>query len=352
MFIGKKISLHGKLSLRENLAQIDLSDIKWLLKNIIKLTVICESVGAVVLTLAFTKYFSFGEAVWKGIFHSVSAFCNAGFDIINIGNGSMTPFADNPIILLTISALIIIGGIGFLVVSDVMKNKRFRKLSLHTKIVLLMTLILLVGGTALFLGAEYNNEATIGNMNFGGKLLNSFFQSVTCRTAGFNSIDTASLSRLSMPVAMALMFVGASPGSTGGGLKTTTLFIMLMTIGTTVLRQKETVVGYKKIGQETQTKATAVLMLAFMIFIGSFFLLLITEPELSNLEIVFEQISAYATVGLSLGITTKLSVLGKLIIITNMFLGRLGALTFLLAFPSGANKLEAKIKYPDANINI
>lgn len=352
LMVGRKFTLEGRLSLRDNLAQIDIGEVKTLLSRIMKLTFIIETAGAVILTCAFTKYYSFGTAVWKGIFHSVSAFCNAGFDIIDIGGGSMTPFGNDPVILITVCALIILGGLGFIVFSDFIKYKTTRKLSIHTKIVLITTAVLLTAGTIIIMAAEYNNSATFGNMNFGYKLLNSFFISTTARTAGFANIDITNLSRVSIPLVIFLMFIGASPGSTGGGIKTTTLFVLLMAVGTSVLKQKQTIVGYKRIGQETVTKAVSVFMLAMLMFIVSFFVLMLSEPNLTNQQIIFEQTSAYATVGLSLNSTAELSLVGKLVIIFNMFFGRLGALTILIAFAKGKDRRETKIKYPEANINI
>lgn len=352
LVIGKKFTLEGRLTLRENLAQINIGEVKNLLVQIIKITFFIEFIGATILAIAFTKYYDFGTALWKGVFHSVSAFCNAGFDIVDTGAGSMVPFNDNPFIMLTVCALIIFGGLGFLVYSDIYKYKKFRRCSMHTKIVLVVTAILLGIGTVACFVSEYNNGLTFGGMNFGKKLMNAFFLSTTARTAGFNSVDTAGLSRVTIAVVIFLMFVGASSGSTGGGIKTTTLYILIMAVGTTVLRQKQTIVDYKRIGHETVIKAASVLMLAMFMFMFSYIILLISEPDLTSRQIIFEQVSAYATVGLSLNTTAELSAVGKYVIMLNMFLGRLGALTFLLAISKGKDKRLNKIKYPEANINI
>lgn len=352
LFIGKRFTLEGRVSLRDSFAQIDIGEVKGLLFKIIKITFTAEIVGAAVLTAAFTKYYNFGAALWQGLFHSVSAFCNAGFDIASVGSGSMTAFNDNPLILLTLSFLIIAGGLGFIVYSDIGNFKVRRRFSMHSKIVLLVSAVLLTLGTVVIFTAEHDNPATLGSMSFWHKAVNAFFLSATSRTAGFANVDITGLSRTSMAMFQLLMFIGASPASTGGGLKTTTLFVLITAVSSVILRRKHTVVGYREIGQETLAKAISVFMLSAVIFLISFFILAVSEPQLTDRQIVFEQISAYATVGFTLDATATLSAAGKIVIMLNMFFGRLGALTVLLSFSKGREGRDNGIKYPDANIKV
>lgn len=347
-----KTTLRTRLQMKEDLQQKGLSNLKGLTLRVIVIALISEGIGAVLLTIGFSKYYNFGDALWRGVFHSVSAYCNAGFDLITLGEGSMTAFADNPLILLTISALIIVGGLGFLVFTDIAANKKWSRLSLHTKVVLIVTSVLLTFGTVSFMFAEYNNPDTIGNMSFGNKLLNSFFQSTTTRTAGFNSFSMAKMTSLSYLLSMMLMFVGASPSSTGGGIKTTTLFVLLSATYTVICRKKDTIVDKHEINKLTVYKACTTLFLAIVVMVVSLSIMIIAEGADANIiDLLFEQISAYATVGLSTGITAGLSVASKLVLILNMFVGRVGVLSFFLTFAK-TNSVESKIKYLDANIRL
>jgi trk system potassium uptake protein TrkH len=352
ILVSKKITLRKKVSMQEDLQQPGFNNLKKLTIYIVLFALITESIGTIILTICFCGYYSFGTALWFGIFHSVSAYCNAGFDLIELGSGSMTPFYNNPVILLTIACLIIAGGLGFLVITDILAKKRWRRLSIHTKVVLTVTLILLLAGTAGIMIPEYNNPATIGNMSFGEKLLNSFFQSATTRTAGFNSFSMRGMTTVGLLVTMILMFIGASPCSTGGGLKTTTLFVLLTSTLAVVRRKKESVVDMREIDKLTIYKACATLFLALEVMALSMTVMLAVDgSRFDFVELLFEQISAYATVGLSTGITAELSIVSKLVIIFNMFLGRIGVLSFFISF-AATHSIESKIKYMDANIRL
>lgn len=352
--ISKKFTLASKLTMQEDIVNGNISYIKKIVVRILVLTVIIEGIGFIILSGAFSRYMPAGEAVWSGLFHSVSAFCNAGFSIVNMASGNnFIAFNSDPIILLTIAFLIIFGGLGFIVITDMVEAKRWRNYKLHTRIVLLVSLILTLLGTFFILGTEFHNPATMGNMSGGDKLLNAFFQSVTTRTAGFNSVNISSMTDASQLFLGLLMFIGASPGSTGGGIKTTTLFILVLTVMSVVRRKKFTVVRKQNISAKTIHKASSIFVLAIGIMIISVILLMFTENGNFTLQqILFEQISAYATVGLSLDVTPFLSVAGKIIIIFSMFLGRIGVLTFFIAFTKGKEVKDVKIKYPECSIDM
>lgn len=351
ILIRHKISLRKRLSMREDLSQPGLSDLKKLTLDVVRLTAGSEIIGTILLTIGFAFDNPFGKALYMGVFHSITAFCNAGFDIVS-GSSSLESYNTNPYILIVIAFLIILGGIGFMVVSDVFRTRKWRKLKLHTKIVLPVTGALILIGTVGFLLAEYNNPDTIGNMSFGNKLVNAFFQSVTARTAGFASINQANMTEFSKSLTIMLMFVGASPGGTGGGIKTTTLFVLLATVYGTLRQKKEIIIDMRNIGRETLAKASTVLTLAMSVAVVSIMLLQIACGEQFTLsELVFEQVSAYATVGLSQGITASLNTAAKYILILNMYMGRIGSFGFFMAFVSTV-KGPAKVKYPEANIGI
>ncbi|MEG2688685.1 MAG: potassium transporter TrkG, partial [Clostridia bacterium] len=294
---SRRVTLASRLTMNEDITDGNIKHIRRVVYRILAMTFGAELIGAIILSGAFSQYMEAGRAVWCGIFTSISAFCNAGIDIFNMPESSLVSFNSDPLVILTVSFLIIVGGIGFLVVSDMWDAKTWRHYKLHTKIVLTVTACLILFGTCFFLGVEFNNDATLGTMSVGDKILNAYFQSVTARTAGFNSIDLAAMNTSSHICLDFLMFIGASPGSTGGGIKT--------------------IIDKQKIGLFTVHKASAVFMLASTIMVLSTMVLSISDPQFTLSQLLFEQISAYATVGLSLGITAQLSVVGKLVIMSS-----------------------------------
>lgn len=349
ILIRHKISLRKRLSMKEDLSQPGMADLKKLTLDVIKLTVAAETTGAILLAIGFSRYYDFGTSVWYGIFHSVTAFCNAGFDIVS-GSTSVQRFYSDPYILIVLALLIIVGGIGFMAVSDIFRTRNWRKLKLHTKVVLPMTLALIVAGTCCFLAAEYNNPDTLGKMNFGDKLVNSFFQSVTARTAGFASIDQGKMTDFSKSTTIVLMFVGACPGGTGGGIKTTTLFVLLVTVFATLRQKRGVIIDMHSVGTETLAKAATILTLALAVAVVSLMgLEICMQGRFPWSQLLFEQVSAYATVGLSEGITAELNTGAKLILSLNMYMGRIGSFGFFMAFSSGA-RTQSRVKYPEAGI--
>lgn len=354
--LGRKLSLRRRISMSEDMpSPTGMGKLKSIAIKIVILAFGMEILGAIFLTIGFSiQGYSFGKSLWFGIFHSISAFCNAGFDVVSLTGTSLTGVNSNYLILITLAVLIGIGGIGFIVLIDIADNKRFRRLSMHTKVVIIMTLIFTFGGAFVFWIGERNNPATIGNMPLLGQWVNCYFHSVSCRTAGFNSFDLTKMSDLSTGMTMLLMFIGAAPGSTGGGIKVTTVFILAAQVLATLRNKKEFVVDMKSIGTNTLTKAVTVVSLALTVMITSMFVMLIAEnnvEETTMVALIFEQISAYATCGLSLGITPLLSPISKIIIMMNMYLGRIGAFTFFMSFTRSTRQVD-KIKYPEANITV
>lgn len=349
---GKRITLKERLILQEAYSQTDLSGLVRLTLKIAQYAFALEGIGAVILTICFIPEFGFFGGLWKGIFHSISAFCNAGFDILGTG-ASLTTYYNRPIILFTISTLIVLGGIGFMVINDFfMHKKEHRHYSLHTKVAIVATAFLILFGTLSFLLFEYNNPLTIGNMTFLEKLLSSFFQSVTSRTAGFNTISQGDLTVSSSILTNILMFIGASPGGTGGGIKTTTFFVVV-SMFVAGARGKEDIVAFKhSIKFKTALKSFSILVIGLIIvFLTSstvFYIEKFAGTGLDYSSVLFEAFSAFGTVGLSTGITPSLTNASLIVIAVCMYLGRLGALILGLLVAGKGHPLL--IKYSDWRI--
>jgi trk system potassium uptake protein TrkH len=343
MLIGKKISLRERLVIQEALNEYNLSGLVRLTRHILFGTLLIEFIAAFIMAVfVFIPEHGLIKGSWYGIFHSISAFCNAGFDIV--GNGrSLTPYVDNIIINIVIMSLIILGGIGFTVILDFLNKKSFKKLFLHSKIVIIMTSFLILSSFFLFFILEYNNPKTIGEFSLFNKLLASLFQAVTPRTAGFNTLDLASLTDGSKFLTIILMFIGGSPASTAGGIKTSTLAVLILTIFALIKGREDVSVFKRRISYKVVNKALAVVGIGLSIVIIVTMVLLISD-NFTFLDIFFESVSAFGTVGLSLGITPALSIIGKIFIILSMFAGRVGALTILLALASKEKK--ALFRYP------
>lgn len=348
IFLGKKIGLKDRILMQEALNQFSISGVIRLTKYIFIMTILIESIGALLLSFWFVPEMGYLKGIYYSIFHAISAFCNAGFDIMGNGIG-MTPFVTNYLVSLTLIALIILGGLGFAVIADFFKNQKTNKYSLHTKLVLSITGgLILIGWIGIFL-LEMNNYETIASMRFSDKLLASLFHGVTPRTAGFNTLDLSSMTRGSQMLTIFLMFIGGSPGSTAGGVKTTTFAITVMTIVSVIKGRDDLQIMHRRISKQIVNRGLAVIFVSTIVISLILFALLITEPLLDFKDIVFEVFSAFGTVGLSLGITPSLSSLGKLLISALMFFGRLGPLTIVLAISASGNK-KTLIKYPEGKI--
>jgi trk system potassium uptake protein TrkH len=354
LLVGKKISLKERMIIRDSLNENDLSGMVKMIQRILMVTFIAEFIGASLLATRFIPIYGILKGIYFSVFHAVSAFCNAGFDLIG-GFRSFTMFANDPAINITIMALIILGGIGFVVILDVarkIKSTKRTRLSLHTKIVLLMTASLIIIGALLFFLLESGNPNTIGSseLTTGGKVLASFFQSVTPRTAGFNTIDQNSMGIAAKFLTMIFMFIGASPASAGGGIKTTTAATIMFLVYSIIRGKKDVNIMGKRIDRNVILRAIAILVLSIAVVFIMTFILFITETQGNgfNFEsIMFEVFSAFGTVGLSSGITPMLSVIGKVIIIITMYGGRIGLLTLMLAVTSRLYREDSKLKFPE-----
>lgn len=346
LLIGKKITYEERELLKEERNLENNGGILWFLKKIILTVVIIEGTGALFLALRFAQDMEIKKAVYYGIFHSVSAFCNAGFSLFS---SNLEKYAGSFVVTMTTAYLIIIGGIGFTVIDSILfaTRKKVKRFDLTSKVAILVSMILVILGTVLFLILEYNNRGTIGEMSFFKKILASFFQSVTTRTAGFNSVPFGNLTEGSVFLFCILMFIGASPGSTGGGIKTTTFGVIIFYVISVVKKRESVVIFNRRIGWEVLNRAIVVLVLS-LLYVGIITLVIVSIENFTLEQTIFEVISAFATTGLSLGITADLGTISRILIICTMFLGRLGPMTFALAL-GGSNKVE-KIQFPKENI--
>ena len=327
LFLGKKITLRGRLVIKESYNLNDNTGFVAFMISLLKFTLIVEGIGALVMCPQFIKDYGADQGVFMSIFHSVSAFCNAGFDLV--GDSSLIPYSGNYLICCTIMALIIVGGIGFPVVLDLylmLKNlfvKKFklitcwRNLRLHSKIVLSFTAFLIVAGTLSIMAGEYTNPQTIGNMTLPHKILASAFQSVTLRTAGYCSVSQAGLRYSSKLISILLMFVGGSPASTAGGAKTATVAVVLFAVITMVKGEDEVIVFKRNITFQTIRKALSVIIMMLMLDIIAVIILSVTERgcgfAYTGIDLFYEVFSAMGTVGVTTGLTPYLSNLGKLV---------------------------------------
>lgn len=347
LLLGKKITLRERLVMQEAMNSFSLQGLVKMAKYILAFTFLIQFAGAVILSTQFIPIYGFLKGFYYGVFHSVSAFCNAGFDLI--GNfQSLTPFAENSVIILTVAALIVVGGLGFAVWAEIYSYKRLKKLSVHTKLVLVSTAALIVIGWVLMLLFEIRNPATLGSMGVKGKLLNSLFSSITPRTAGFNSISTAEMTLTGRFLTIILMFIGGASGSTAGGIKITTFSIIILTVISIIKGREDTEVFQRRISSDIVRKSFVITTLAAILVILVTLILTITESGASFEYIFYEATSAFGTVGLSLGLTTELSFIGKIILSFTMYCGRLGPLTLALALAKSNN--SNTIRYPEDKV--
>lgn len=351
MLLKRKMGLREKEIMVESINTEHIGAIRNITSKIIAGTAIFEGAGALLLATRFIPEFGWAKGIWYSVFHSISAFCNAGFDLMGIREpySSFVTFADDWVVMLTLSALIIIGGIGFLVWDDLGKKKlKFKRYQLHTKIVLTVTAILLVVPTVLFFIFERN--FTNEGLSFGDSLLNSVFDSVTARTAGMNSTDTAALSPASKILTVFLMFIGGSPGSTAGGIKTTTLAVIAISTFNGITRRQSKGIFGRRLEKEAIHKASSVVFTNMSLAIFGIIAILAIQPEFDIGDIVFECASAIGTVGMTTGITRDLETASRLIIAFLMFCGRVGSVSFALALME--KKAAPPVKNPREKITI
>lgn len=352
--LGKKISLKERMTMAESLGESRLQGIVKLAVNILKLTFLLELFGAFLLSFRFIPIYGLTKGIWYSIFHSVSAFCNAGFDLIG-GYASFTSYNGDPLFMLTIMSLVIIGGLGFAVIVDVFRKRSFMKLRVHSKVVLVMTLVLIISGTVLFYLFEYDNPSTLANLNFPQQLLASAFQSVTTRTAGFNTIDQFSLTDSSKLLSVILMFIGGAPSGTAGGIKVSTIAVMFFITISLIRRHGDVEIFEKRLSVGIIRKAVSIFIIALTVLIIAVMMISSVENgtlvgQSGFLNILFETASAIGTVGLSTGVTLQASNLTLMIMCALMFLGRVGLLTVVFALGSRAG--ESRIKYPEEDVMV
>lgn len=348
----RKVGLRQKMLMAQALSVEEMSSVVRIQKWVLLGSLSIQLVGAVVLFLHFLPDYGFRQALVWGVFHAISAFCNAGFDIVGkLGPGqSMILFNHDPVVCITLMALIVIGGLGFLVWEDVATHRKFKKYSVYTKLVLITSAVLILGGAILIGLLEWNNPGTLGDMPVWQKILNAFFQSVTVRTAGFTSVDQAALTDAGKAVSIILMLVGGASGSTAGGIKMVTCVVLVLFILNRA-RGRNTVNVFRRNipDKKIMDAVTITAIVVFLAFCGAVFVS--ATSGVGFLDSLFETVSALATVGLSAGVTESLSIPAQYLIIVFMYFGRVGVLTISLGFLMG-NSAEDRFRYADTNLLI
>ncbi|MFC6315862.1 TrkH family potassium uptake protein [Lapidilactobacillus achengensis] len=364
LLFNRRISLENRVVIKTAFGQDRIGGMGAFIKRVVQITLGIELSGAILLTVFFhqAQSISWGKAAYQGVFHAISAFCNAGFDIL--GNSSLQPFQGNWPIILTVSALIVLGGLGFPVIIEFFKRlrskrqwsvrRRLQMLSVHAKIVLVMTGGLLLVGTLVILGLEWQNPATLGPLSWGNKILNAFFQSVTLRTAGYFSIDQAGLTDLSKGISSMLMLVGGSPAGTAGGIKTVSIALILIAVHAAIKGRSQLVAFHRTLPLQLLQKALTVVSMFVLLVLGAVVILTFSEQNSgfshNLLDLIFEVSSALGTVGLTTGITPHLSEIGKIVIALCMFIGRLSPITVMVALTRQMNQHD--VRYPSATVMI
>lgn len=353
VLLGREFRLKDKLALHQTLETPGIYGIRQMLISIMSVTLICEILGIFLLLPVFSQDFGLDRGLWFAIFHSVSAFNNAGFGLLP---DSFVRYVSNPLLNFTITALIIVGGLGYQVIMELylwlqneLKGKPHRVLfSVHFKVVTSTTIALLGLGTIAFLATEFNNPHTLAPLSLSSKLLAAWFQSVTVRTAGFNTLNLPAMTTTSLFITIALMFIGASPGGTGGGVKTTTLRVLMACTRSTLQGKTEVLCYQRKIPTEVILKAISVVLGSMVVVISGTILISLVQPQLEFLPLLYETVSAFATVGLSIGVTAQASLATKIVLIVVMYVGRVGVLmlmTALLGDPS-----RSALHYPEEEL--
>ncbi len=351
--LRRRIGLRERLVLQQAMALDELEGVVRLVRLMLAGTFLVEGTGALILTLRFLTEYPLKKALWLGVFHAVSAFCNAGFDILGFitPGASLGAYRGDVVVNLTLSVLIAIGGLGFFVWNDLlMLRQKNHRLSVHTRLVLWTTGILLVGGTLAILALEWNNPATLGDMTVGKKILAAFFQSGTTRTAGFAAVDQGSLTGSGKLVAMLLMLVGGSSGSTAGGIKTVSVALLFLMSYSVLRNHKETVLFGRRIPQQQMASAASIALLVSGLGLMGGVILSATNG-LALSDCLYESISAICTVGLSTGITAGLNLGSKILLIVYMFFGRVGIMTISFAFMTKIPPDNA-VRRPEARVLI
>lgn len=350
--LNRRIGLSQRMIMASALNLNGTAGVVRLVKRALCGTAILELCGAAILSIRFVPVFGLGKGIWYGIFHSISAFCNAGFDLMGGYSGeysSLAAFSHDPIVLLTVMILIVVGGLGFFVWEDVLTHG-LRHITIYSRLVLQLTALLIALGFVFFLAVEWNNPETLGELPLFDKLLNGLFQSVTLRTAGFATIDQGAMDQGSQAMSILFMLVGGSSGSTAGGLKTVTVGILMLALRDGLRGRDEVVVHGRTIPHKRVLNAMTLTLVVVLLFLSSAMALTVIDG-LPFLDVAYEVASAMGTVGLSTGITTQLNLLSTLWIIALMYLGRVGILSFSIAFLA-QNQPINKIHYPTMDIMV
>lgn len=346
LLLRKKIGLKSRQILKEQFNIDSLSGMINLFKYVLLFTILTEVLGAIFLAIRFVPQYGFGKGMWFSIFHSISAFCNAGFDILG---DSIYPLRSDALVNTTIMLLVIIGGLGFMVTSEIYYRKNFQKLSTHSKLVILITIALILVGALGFYFLESIEGGVLEGEGFKGSIFESFFQSVVARTAGFYSVNLSKIKESTALLLICLMFIGGSPGSTAGGIKTTTFGVLVIATISVIKKEKEPIVFKRSISDQSIKKALSIFLISLAIVILVSFVISVTDG-FRFIDILYETVSALATVGASRGITESLSNIGKVLIGLCMYLGRIGPMTMALAF--GLKAEDKMIKYPEGMISL
>ncbi|EPI01013.1 potassium uptake protein, TrkH family [Enterococcus faecalis 13-SD-W-01] len=350
--LRKKVNLSTRIVLRETLNLEEMSGVMKLMLYILKFAFVVQFIGAAALAFVFVPELGWGKGLWYSLFHAISSFCNAGFDLLG---DSLVGYQNNVYLLMVVSVLIIAGGLGFIVWRDILSYRRLRKLTLHSKLALTVTGILLAGGFLLFLLTEQNAVSLVNSDSGFARLANTFFMSVTARTAGYFSIDYMQMSHAGLIVTMILMYIGGTSGSTAGGLKTTTFAVLMIQIRSIFKGRSKAEVFGRTIRPAAVFRAFTLFFLTLTLCIAVIMILSVTEtiPDGYGIEyIAFEVFSAFGTVGLTMGLTPELTEFGKLLIIIVMYIGRVGILTVAFSLMTKARQQEAKYKYPEESVMI
>lgn len=350
-FSGHKISIFQRTTLMESMGSLTIGTVTKVLRTMALGTLFFEGAGAALLAFRFIPLFGTVQGMWFSIFHAVSAFCNAGFDLMGIftPGTSLQHFAKDPLVLLTTIILIITGGIGFIVWSDFVDHRfRFRTYTLHSKIMLTVTAALIISGCLLFFFLE--SDTTLRSLSTAEKWLDALFLSVSPRTAGFAISDYNDFSPAGRVLTMCFMIIGAGPGSTGGGIKVTTFTVVLLSIASQIFRSKDLSLFQRRLPEEVQHRAFNSISFYLIASIFCTFLLLLANPRLLSEHVLFEVLSALGTVGLSMGITAELNVFAKAVLIALMYLGRLGSIAVIMVISS--HSTAHRLRYPKEPILI
>ncbi|WP_282928911.1 TrkH family potassium uptake protein [Anaerococcus sp. Marseille-Q7828] len=346
LILRKKIGIKTRLILKEQLNIESMEGVIRLFRYVLGFTLAVESLGALFLAIRFVPTYGLGKGIWFSVFHSISAFCNAGFDILG---DSIYPLRGDYLVNITIMSLVIIGGLGFMVTSEIYYKRHFKSISTHSKLVLLTNAGLILVGALGFFILESLKGGVLNNETIGDGVLISFFQSVSARTAGFYSADLSKINDSTAILLISLMFIGGSPGSTAGGIKTTTFVVLILAVISVIKNEKEPIVFKIRISDDTIKKALSIFVISLSIVIFVSFVIAAIE-DFAFIDILYETASALGTVGATLGITDKLSAASKILITLCMYLGRIGPMTMALSF--GLKSDVRMIRYPEGFISI